>query len=344
MKSYQRSHLDKASLAASLHASTVRSREATADQIADIGEFDACRHYLPEYPSMCDYCVQVLHLPKHAALKRIYVARKARRVPAIFHAIADGRLHLTGVLMMGRYLKEDTAAELLAAIEHKTCDEIALIWAERFPQPDPPTVIAPVAAPPPAPAMLATMSPQEIEHAARHVQVETPSFVAAPNVAPPPRVTPLAPQRVGWQFTTAQSTQDLYREVRDLMGSDVPPGDVETVFRYSLLAAKEKLLKRKLGSTEHPRPGRQRSADSRHIPVEVRQAVWKRDGGRCSYVSDTGRRCTERKDLQFDHIDPYARDGAASVSNIRLLCRAHNQFEAERVYGAEFMRHKREAG
>ena len=31
------------------------------------------------------------------------------------------------------------------------------------------------------------------------------------------------------------------------------------------------------------------------------------------------------------------------MSNMRLLCRAHNQYEAERTYGAEFMRRKREA-
>jgi 5-methylcytosine-specific restriction endonuclease McrA len=46
--------------------------------------------------------------------------------------------------------------------------------------------------------------------------------------------------------------------------------------------------------------------------------------------------------VQFDHIAPYARDGSSSVSNIRLLCRAHNQYEAEQTYGAEFMRQKRE--
>jgi len=40
---------------------------------------------------------------------------------------------------------------------------------------------------------------------------------------------------------------------------------------------------------------------------------------------------------------PYSKGGEATVSNVRLLCRAHNQYEAERAFGAEFMRHKREA-
>jgi hypothetical protein len=40
---------------------------------------------------------------------------------------------------------------------------------------------------------------------------------------------------------------------------------------------------------------------------------------------------------------PAARGGQATVANLRLRCRAHNQFEAERTYGVGFMREKREA-
>jgi hypothetical protein len=40
-------------------------------------------------------------------------------------------------------------------------------------------------------------------------------------------------------------------------------------------------------------------------------------------------------------VDPVARGGEASVDTIRLLCRAHNQYEAERVYGAGFMDQRR---
>jgi hypothetical protein len=36
-----------------------------------------------------------------------------------------------------------------------------------------------------------------------------------------------------------------------------------------------------------------------------------------------------------------ARGGEASVDDIRLRCHAHNQYTAERTFGAEFMRHKR---
>jgi hypothetical protein len=70
--------------------------------------------------------------------------------------------------------------------------------------------------------------------------------------------------------------------------------------------------------------------------------VQERDGGRCAFVSEAGKRCAETRFLQFDHIDPVARGGEATGENLRLVCSAHNRYAAERVFGAEFMSRKRE--
>ena len=66
-----------------------------------------------------------------------------------------------------------------------------------------------------------------------------------------------------------------------------------------------------------------------------------RDRGRCTFVGDGGKRCDSRERLEYDHVHPVARGGRTTVENLRLRCRAHDQFEAERVYGAGFMREKR---
>jgi hypothetical protein len=42
-------------------------------------------------------------------------------------------------------------------------------------------------------------------------------------------------------------------------------------------------------------------------------------------------------------MDAVARGGIATVSRVRLRCRAHNQYEAERTFGAGFMENKRRA-
>jgi 5-methylcytosine-specific restriction endonuclease McrA len=74
----------------------------------------------------------------------------------------------------------------------------------------------------------------------------------------------------------------------------------------------------------------------------VKCEVWERDGGQCTFVSETGQRCPSRRLLEFDHAEPVAHGGAAMVDNLRLRCRAHNAHEADRTFGAEFMKHKRE--
>src|SRR5206468_12990618 len=75
------------------------------------------------------------------------------------------------------------------------------------------------------------------------------------------------------------------------------------------------------------------SANPRYIPAHLKRAVWERDRGQCAYVSPGGQRCTARQGLEFDHIDPVARGGQATVDNLRLACRPHNQYAAERSFG-----------
>lgn len=84
------------------------------------------------------------------------------------------------------------------------------------------------------------------------------------------------------------------------------------------------------------------SPDPRHIPAQIQRAVWDRDEGRCTFVSANGTRCGAGRLLEFDHIVPVALGGHATVGNIRLRCHAHNQCEAERIFGAAFMATKRE--
>jgi hypothetical protein len=59
-------------------------------------------------------------------------------------------------------------------------------------------------------------------------------------------------------------------------------------------------------------------------------------------VSENGRRCDSCTRLEFDHVNPVATGGRATVGGIRLRCRAHNQHAAECAFGSEFMRGKRQ--
>src|SRR5262245_59173501 len=144
---YVRSHLSDHAVVLSLTRSNAQELTSTADLLADIAEVDARKLYRPAgCSSMFAYCVEVLRRSEVAAYKRIRAARAARRFPVIFDMVAEGRLHLSGVVLLAPYLTEYTAEELLAAATHKTTKQIERLIAERFPRPDLPTLLVPVLA------------------------------------------------------------------------------------------------------------------------------------------------------------------------------------------------------
>jgi 5-methylcytosine-specific restriction endonuclease McrA len=83
---------------------------------------------------------------------------------------------------------------------------------------------------------------------------------------------------------------------------------------------------------------KRREADkTRRIPQSVRDEVFTRDGGRCTFVGDDGKRCNSPWNPEVDHIVPFAKGGGNTPDNLRLLCARHNKLEAERQYGKDHM-------
>jgi hypothetical protein len=331
---YSLTHVSDPDLLRELRALIAQDRATTTGMLAHLAEVDARRLYAPAgHPSMFAWCVEELHLSEEAACRRIRAARTARQFPAVYGLLAEGRLHLTAVVLLAPYLTQENADELFAAATHQSKAGIEELLAERFPRPD-------------LPASVEVFAPLPTKNSPSPVTVDMASGDSpAPGpVGPParPKVEPLAPGRYGLQFTVAQDTYDKLRYAQALLGHSVPPGELAQVLDRALDALIARLEQRKFAATGRPRP-RRASASARHVPAEVRRAVWERDGGRCTFVSAAGHRCTARTQLEFDHIEPVARGGRPTVKGIRLRCRAHNQYAAECAFGADFMSHKREA-
>jgi 5-methylcytosine-specific restriction endonuclease McrA len=317
-------HLTDHALLHTLAERAAQDRSVTADLLALMGEVDSRKLYLTEgYPSMHAYCLVVLLMTEDVAYKRIRVARAAYEYDGILDAVADGRLNLNSVVLLAPYLNAENANELLTVAAHKTRSEMEDLLSSRFQ---------------PLGSETSLLSVEPLDQlAARPVD--------APAVPAPERVAcALGRTEAGRVISTSvfldNEMADLVGRAQALLGYQLRSDDPKEVIRRSLRDLVARLEKRKSRKPACP-SRRPASENPRHIPASVVSAVWKRDGGRCTFVGDSGHRCGSSRHIQLDHIEPVARGGTSTVENLRLRCRAHNQLEAERAFGPEFMKHKR---
>ena len=158
---------------------------------------------------------------------------------------------------------------------------------------------------------------------------------------PYPTMKPLSADRSSFQCTIPRRVEDKIRWAQALASRQLPSGDLATLLELFADAYIEKQEKKRFAATKRPRSGSGHSSSPRYLPAAVKRAVVERDQWRCTFVSEAGRRCTGIKFLEFDHVEPVARGGQSTVENLRLRCRAHNQYAAECTFGTGFMSDKR---
>jgi 5-methylcytosine-specific restriction endonuclease McrA len=49
-----------------------------------------------------------------------------------------------------------------------------------------------------------------------------------------------------------------------------------------------------------------------------------RSKNQCEHIHSDGKRCNSKFQTQFDHITAFSKGGAATLENIQMLCRVHN--------------------
>ena len=146
--------------------------------------------------------------------------------------------------------------------------------------------------------------------------------------------TPLVPEvkeeRYEIKFSVSKEVFEQFNEARRKLSNSLSSNQtVEGAFTKLLqhyLAPKERKVLTISGS--------------RYIPRSLRRKLFERDHGQCCYISNDGVRCRATKFLHVDHIVPYAKGGKTELSNLRLLCSAHNKHCAEVEFGKKFIQRK----
>jgi len=344
-----------------------RERGATVELVGHLAELDARKLHVAEgYGSLFAYCTGPLRLAEHAAYNRIEAARLSRRFPIVLDLLSDGSLNLSTLRLLAPHLRPENFETLVNQARLRSKREVETLVAQLAPRPDVAASVrklperwpvAQAAKPlsgeecrsvnvserPPAATDLSTDSIRLAATSDLRAQPVEPAE-ALPRLSDRPRVVPSAPGRYRVRFTMTAPTHEKLRRAQELLRREVPDGNPDSIIDRALTLLLEDVARRKLAVTSRARKSPLVGTRSRHIPAQVRRAVWLRDGGRCAFVGARGRRCDERVYLEFHHREPYAIGGEATVANISLRCRAHNVYEAKLAFGPTAPCHNRVAG
>ncbi|MBE7482829.1 MAG: HNH endonuclease [Polyangiaceae bacterium] len=305
-------------------------RSACANVIFHLAELDRRNLYLDDAcSSLFAYCTERLGYSEDRATKRVRVARLAQQFPQVLDDLASGELHLTGLFLLSGHLTDDNAEQLLAEARGKSKRQLEELLARWFPRPDVPPTITPVT-PEPVQGQLSTWS---------GAGTPAPPPAPPPAQAPRPRVEPLSPESVRVEFSAHAAFRDKLEQARALLSHTVPSGDLATILERALDLLIERETKRRAGAGK-PRKRRETKPGSRHVPVDVQRAVRERDGNQCTFTDAEGRRCSAKRFLTIEHIDPFAKGGPTTVDNCCLLCRPHNAHRARQVFGEEHIQNR----
>jgi hypothetical protein len=296
--------LTDAELEARLRALTLAERTVTADVVAHLAEMAARDVPLKAgYPSLFVYCRDALGLSESEAYTRIEVAQAVRRHPVILDLLVEGAVTLATIRILAPHLTAENHREVLDSARGKRKLQVEEIAARLSPRPDAPDLV-----------------------------LRLPTWGAA-GTAPGAAVVPLAPQRYRLQVTIGGEVLEKLRLARDMVRHAIPSGDDALILDRALTALLADLARKRFAATPGPRTSPGAAQGSRHVPAEVKRAVWVRDLGRCAFVAEGGRRCGERGFVEFHHVKPYAAGGEATVENVQLRCRRHNGYEARAYFG-----------
>lgn len=354
------STLSNDALIESLKSLVGDERSVIVAVLKHLSEFEARRLAVETgFPSLFDYCVRELRYAQGEAFRRIRAARAAEKFKTLYDLIEDGSLSLTTVAMLEPHLKWDNHRKLIRAAKGLSTREVEALVASLNPVAAAPAErirILTVSPPPspaatpdeliPAPSAPAVIVPAgdagsasepalpTLEAVAVVAQTESskPAETAAPPPPPPPPPPPI--RRAFFSFTADEAFLRDFERAKELSRHKWPAGRQEDVFSGAIKVLLEKI------DPDRRRRRRERArrlaagVRSRHISQAVKDEVWSRDGGCCSFRSDAGRSCGARAGLEFDHVRPWARGGSGEAGNVRLLCRKHNDLEARRVFGA----------
>jgi 5-methylcytosine-specific restriction endonuclease McrA len=325
-------------------------RRTIVDELLCLAEIERRRIHLELSSSLFTFCTDRLKWTKGTAWRRTTAAGMVAKRPVIAEYLRDGRLSTTTLVLLKDVIEtdpqvldraagktEDEVRELVAAMRPRdvVADLFTRVSVATGSKMEPSGVIAGAGS---KMEPHATFDPRSQAGSKMELRAAEIAGAALQRAT----IEPVSMELRRMHVTVSKEFVEDLAKVKALLSHRIPDGNLEKVLHECVKKTIEVCEKRKRGAET----GRKRAPTTRkgprgngrkRIATAVAREVWKRDQGKCAFVLATGERCGSTHQVEMDHVVPDGKGGPATVANLRLLCRQHNQYEAERAYGREVM-------
>ncbi|WII71413.1 HNH endonuclease signature motif containing protein [Bdellovibrio sp. 22V] len=276
------------------------------------------------YDGMFSYLTKSL---ESSAYRRLQSARLLKQIPSVAEKLETGALNLSQLTQVQKCLKEEKRAtgaavsplqtqKILHEIEHKNTFETQKVLAVEFNKP----VQAHESLKPQADETIRleiTLSKEEFEELKKAKELLS-------HICP----------HGSWSDVITMLAQK-YNKAK--LGNK---SDDSVTQSFAASKAESRKTKKSISQNLNKNPSSQskqseqiaRGANSRpYISIKTKRALLTAANHRCQYKHKNGKTCGSNYQLQMDHIVPKALGGSDDSSNLRILCRTHNNLMAEKL-------------
>ncbi len=301
-------------LEAKLRALVKKERQITDEILTLLREADARKLYLERgFPNMYEWLIRGFDYSRGAAHRRISAARLSAAVPEAREMLMAGTLSLSTASQLqstmrkeerrtGQAFTSEQKQEFTANIGGKSSETVQFELARLFPE---------------QAVRKETVRAINAEEAKVTLVLEAEALAAL--------------RRVQEMLSHARPGAGLAEVVGVLAQEYLQRKDPREEKREKAsgagLAAVVKGEAKVKATTMTKKP----DANAGRVNARVRKEILRKAGGRCEFTDPvTGQVCGSAWQVEVDHRLPRALGGGNETSNLRCLCRAHNQQEAEK--------------
>jgi len=322
-----KSFLSNDELEVKLQALVHEERVRTAEILQLISTADQRKIFLLRgYPTLFAWLTKSLNYSEGAAHRRIQAARLMSAVPSVSRQVASGEVNLSTLAktqsairfqekMTGGRVSTALKSQLVERIQQKSSSETDKVLVQTFP-----SFVAKLE------YERVTMITDTVTKLSLNLSGETlQNLERAKALLSHALPEATFAQVIGYLVADFVKRKDPLKKV-----SETKPATKSTESTES--QAPEPLV-----GSSHPMTT-DVSAAAKHrvkLPVSTRREVLQRDQARCSFRDPlSGKVCGSTYQVEVDHILPRSLGGSDDMSNLRCLCRAHNQLMAEVKLGS----------